>query len=94
MTTHRCPVAGSGLTPCCGRSPLELPLDDRMTVVEEVDCWSPEVARAFAAGRVAGVYFAQAELSRMLAGFPLGGRHTRAGWAVNYLDVIAERMPS
>lgn len=38
MTTHRCPTDGSGETPCCGLSPLELPLDDRMTVDGEVDC--------------------------------------------------------
>lgn len=38
MTTHRCPPDGSGETPCCDLSPLELPLDDRMTVDGEVDC--------------------------------------------------------
>ena len=31
-TTHACPPAGSGLTPCCGRTPFELPRTDRLTV--------------------------------------------------------------
>ncbi|MCU1592451.1 MAG: hypothetical protein JWP11_3707 [Frankiales bacterium] len=29
--THGCPPDGSGLTPCCGRTPFELPQTDRMT---------------------------------------------------------------
>lgn len=29
---RRCPPEGSGLTPCCGRTPFELPLTDRMTL--------------------------------------------------------------
>jgi hypothetical protein len=28
---HLCPPAGSGLTPCCGRPPFELPRTDRLT---------------------------------------------------------------
>lgn len=28
---HACPLDGSGLTPCCQRTPFELPRDDRMT---------------------------------------------------------------
>jgi hypothetical protein len=28
---HACPPDGSGLTPCCGRTPFELPRTDRMT---------------------------------------------------------------
>ncbi|MDX2954571.1 hypothetical protein [Streptomyces caniscabiei] len=30
-TVHACPPDGSGLTPCCGRTPFELPRTDRMT---------------------------------------------------------------
>jgi hypothetical protein len=30
-TTHQCPPVGSGLTPCCGMTPFELPRTDRMT---------------------------------------------------------------
>lgn len=28
---HRCPPGDSGVTPCCGRTPFELPRTDRMT---------------------------------------------------------------
>lgn len=28
---HRCPPEGSGLMPCCGRTPFEVPSSDRMT---------------------------------------------------------------
>lgn len=38
MTTHQCPPDGEGLTPCCRRSPFELPLTDRLTLDEPVDC--------------------------------------------------------
>lgn len=38
-TVHQCPPSGSGLTPCCGRSPFELPANDRITTTpEEVTC--------------------------------------------------------
>ena len=32
-TVHHCPAAdhGGGLTPCCGKTPFELPRTDRMT---------------------------------------------------------------
>jgi hypothetical protein len=30
--THACPPEGEGLTPCCGRTPFELPMTDRMTL--------------------------------------------------------------
>lgn len=30
--THRCPIGDDGWTPCCDRTPFELPLTDRMTV--------------------------------------------------------------
>lgn len=30
--THACPPEGSGRTPCCGRTPFELPGTDRMTL--------------------------------------------------------------
>lgn len=36
---HACPPDGSGLTPCCGRTPFELPRTDRMTVhLDRVTC--------------------------------------------------------
>ncbi|MFJ2174344.1 hypothetical protein ACIOHE_15700 [Streptomyces sp. NPDC087851] len=28
---HQCPADGSGVTPCCARTPFELPRTDRMT---------------------------------------------------------------
>lgn len=28
---HQCPPDGSAVTPCCGRTPFELPRTDRMT---------------------------------------------------------------
>jgi hypothetical protein len=31
-TCHECPPRGSSLTPCCGRSPFEIPAYDRLTV--------------------------------------------------------------
>ncbi|MEE1763689.1 hypothetical protein [Streptomyces sp. SP18BB07] len=38
-TTHASPPDGSGLTPCCGRTPFELPHGDRMTPeAEHVTC--------------------------------------------------------
>lgn len=30
-TVHRCPPGDAPVTPCCGRSPFELPDTDRMT---------------------------------------------------------------
>jgi hypothetical protein len=40
---HRCPKAGKGLTPCCGRSPFEL-LGDRITLYDAmVTCPGPAV---------------------------------------------------
>lgn len=30
--THGCPYLGGHVTPCCGRTPFELPVTDRMTV--------------------------------------------------------------
>jgi len=37
--THACPVGDSNETPCCGLSPFELPMTDRMTLVPElVNC--------------------------------------------------------
>ena len=29
--THRCPPEGSGVMPCCGRTPFEVSRRDRMT---------------------------------------------------------------
>lgn len=31
-TVHRCPPHGESLTPCCGRTPFELPRTERITV--------------------------------------------------------------
>lgn len=38
---HACPPDGSGLTPCCGRTPFELPLSDRISS-ETATCTGPE----------------------------------------------------
>ena len=37
-TVHGCPPDGSGLTPCCGRTPFELPLGDRISSEAPVTC--------------------------------------------------------
>lgn len=37
-TVHACPPDGSGLTPCCGRTPFELPLTDRMSSEAPTTC--------------------------------------------------------
>ncbi|MGW1961793.1 hypothetical protein ACWCPD_16130 [Streptomyces sp. NPDC001935] len=37
-TVHGCPPDGSGLTPCCGRTPLELPLTDRISSEAPTTC--------------------------------------------------------
>lgn len=39
---HGCPPDGSGLTPCCGRTPFELPLGDRISSEAPVTCPGPE----------------------------------------------------
>lgn len=62
---------------------------------------TPEEARAAAVAHVAeriaavaGVHVlraAQREISGMLDGFPSAGRHTRARWAVAWLDVMIDR---
>lgn len=38
---HGCPPDGSGLTPCCGRTPFELPRTDRISSEEPVTCPGP-----------------------------------------------------
>jgi len=38
---HGCPPDGSGLTPCCGRTPFELPLTDRISSEAPVTCTGP-----------------------------------------------------
>jgi hypothetical protein len=40
---HACPPDGSGLTPCCGRTPFELPLGDRISSEAPVTCPAPAV---------------------------------------------------
>jgi hypothetical protein len=38
-SVHRCPPGGSGIMPCCGRTPFEVPLHDRITLDPvEVTC--------------------------------------------------------
>jgi len=45
---HACPPPDSGIMPCCGRTPFEVPSTDRMTSTEPVTCRAtppaPEVA--------------------------------------------------
>jgi hypothetical protein len=40
-TVHGCPPDGSGLTPCCGRTPFELPRTDRISSEATVTCTGP-----------------------------------------------------
>lgn len=35
-TVHACPPEGGGLTPCCGRTPFELPSNERLTAHGEL----------------------------------------------------------
>lgn len=35
---HRCPRKGSGLMPCCGKTPFEVPRWHRMTIRGKVTC--------------------------------------------------------
>jgi hypothetical protein len=41
---HGCPPDGSGLTPCCGRTPFELPRTDRISSEAPVTCPGPGAA--------------------------------------------------
>jgi hypothetical protein len=45
-TVHGCPPDGSGLTPCCGRTPFELPLGDRISSEATVTCQGAPAAVA------------------------------------------------
>lgn len=45
-TVHAYPPPGSGLTPCCGRTPFELPRTDRITSEEPVTCTAPAATEA------------------------------------------------
>jgi hypothetical protein len=39
VTVHACPPEGSGVTPCCGKTPFELSRSDRMSVdARAVNC--------------------------------------------------------
>lgn len=41
-TTHACPPEDSGITPCCDRTPFELPWTDRITLHPDlVTCGGP-----------------------------------------------------
>lgn len=45
-TVHGCPPDGSGLTPCCGRTPFELPRTDRISSeADAITCQSGEPRR-------------------------------------------------
>jgi hypothetical protein len=35
VLVHLCPPDGSGLTPCCGAAPFEIPRGDRLTAVDD-----------------------------------------------------------
>lgn len=35
-TVHACPPVGSGVTPCCGLTPFEIPRLDRMTLAPDL----------------------------------------------------------
>src|SRR5690606_22100491 len=51
-TVHGCPPVGSGLTPCCGRTPFELPRADRISSEAPITCTgSAAGARQDGAGR-------------------------------------------
>lgn len=41
-TVHGCPPDGSGLTPCCGRTPFELPRTDRISSEAPITCTGKE----------------------------------------------------
>lgn len=43
-TIHACPPRGSGLMPCCGRTPFDVPESDRMTVDGLVTCGYTQTA--------------------------------------------------
>lgn len=43
---HGCPPDGSGLTPCCGRTPFELPLGDRISSEAPITCPGPDAPPA------------------------------------------------
>lgn len=45
-TVHACPPDGSGLTPCCGRTPFELPLSDRISSEAPATCPGTAVVQA------------------------------------------------
>lgn len=49
---HRCPSGDDGVTPCCGRTPFELPPMDRMTVDSSLVTCAEPVARPAATGPV------------------------------------------
>jgi hypothetical protein len=41
VLTHACPPDGSGIMPCCGRTPFEVPRTDRMTLDPSLVTCSP-----------------------------------------------------
>lgn len=36
MIVHECPPDGSGVTPCCGKTPFELPPQDRIALEKKL----------------------------------------------------------
>lgn len=46
VTLHRCPPPGEGNMPCCGRTPFEISMFDRMSIDGPINCrrLEPEVS--------------------------------------------------
>jgi hypothetical protein len=62
---HRCPPKGSGVTPCCGMTPFELPRKDRITVNPKlVTCRGGDGMSAHTPGPWRVVEFGSAEEAR------------------------------
>ena len=72
MSTHACPPVGSGLMPCCGRTPFEVPRSHRITVdTDLVTCGTSAEVRQLRA-RVATLEYGIRQLADVYAvGFTL-----------------------
>jgi hypothetical protein len=66
-----------------------VPQHSRDSAATEFDAWLRQHDAEVAAKAVED---ARAEMRRMMDGFPQHGRHTRASWALNWLDVIVARI--
>ncbi|MEV6791293.1 hypothetical protein AB0M87_04670 [Streptomyces sp. NPDC051320] len=60
---HACPPDGSGLTPCCGRTPFELPLTDRISSEAPTTCTRPGPDRGLTTADTPAEELAAAECS-------------------------------